>query len=354
MNNHALIVGVTGIVGHSLAKHLLKKGWTVTGVSRKAPTDLPEVTHVPIDVTDVAACNKMLGQVRATHVFYCTWMRRDTETENCRVNGLMLQNVLDAFAYNKHKVKHVALVTGLKHYLGAFGNYGKAAATTPFREEQPRLPGENFYYTQEDILFAAAKRDGFSWTVHRPHSIIGWAIGNAMNMGVTLAVYGAVCKETGRPFIFPGSPEQYDAATDVTDARILARHLEWGATSGAAANEALNIVNGDVFRWRRMWKVVADALGVEAAEYPGQATPLETSMADAGPIWRTIAAKHDLAIDDINGLVSWWHSDADLGRTLECFTNMAKSRKLGFLDYQETDDSFKSLFAELRAQKIIP
>ena len=43
---------------------------------------------------------------------------------------------------------------------------------------------------QEDILFAAAERDGFTWTVHRPHTLIGWALGNAMNMGVTLAVYG--------------------------------------------------------------------------------------------------------------------------------------------------------------------
>ncbi|GEM_PF-4414143 len=78
-----------------------------------------------------------------------------------------------------------------------------------------------------------------------------------MNMGLTLAVYGTICRETGRDFVFPGSPEQYEAATDVTDARILARQLEWAATESAAANQAFNIVNGDVFRWRRMWKIVA-------------------------------------------------------------------------------------------------
>ena len=27
---------------------------------------------------------------------------------------------------------------------------------TPFREEQPRLPRQNFYYAQEDVLFEAA------------------------------------------------------------------------------------------------------------------------------------------------------------------------------------------------------
>lgn len=36
-----------------------------------------------------------------------------------------------------------------------------------------------------DLLRAAAERDGFQWNVHRPHTLIGQAPGNAMNMGVT-------------------------------------------------------------------------------------------------------------------------------------------------------------------------
>jgi nucleoside-diphosphate-sugar epimerase len=184
--------------------------------------------------------------------------------------------------------------------------------------------------------------------------VIGWAIGNAMNMGVTLAVYASICKETGRPFVFPGSLQQYEAVTDVTDARILAHHLEWAATSPAAANQALNIVNGDLFRWRRLWRVVAQGLGVEPAEYPGHPTVLETAMADAAPIWDRIVAKHNLVKNDISTLSSWWHTDADLGRTMETFTDMSKSRRLGFHEYQETDRSFLDLFERLRADRIIP
>lgn len=74
---------------------------------------------------------------------------------------------------------------------------------TPFREEQGRQPVENFYYAQEDELFAASARQGFTWSVHRPHTIIGYAVGNAMNMGVTLAVYATLCREAGLPFAFP-------------------------------------------------------------------------------------------------------------------------------------------------------
>ncbi len=266
----------------------------------------------------------------------------------------MVRNVLDAVS-NAGSVRHVALVTGLKHYLGPFEAYGKGKLpATPFREDQPRLDLENFYYAQEDEVFAAAKRDGFGWSVHRPHTIIGYAVGNAMNMGVTLAVYATICRETGRPFSFPGSATQWNGLTDMTDARLLARHLEWAATTEAARNQAFNVVNGDVFRWSWMWSRLADWFGLQPATYSGEGIPLQRQLADAGPIWTDIARKHRLAESDLGVLASAWHTDADLGRPIEVVTDMSKSRKLGFLDYQATDDSFFQLFARLREARIIP
>jgi hypothetical protein len=35
-------------------------------------------------------------------------------------------------------------------------------------------------------------------------------------------------------------------------------------------------------------------------------------------------------------------------------TDMSKSRKLGFLEYQATDDSFFDLFSRLREEHLIP
>jgi nucleoside-diphosphate-sugar epimerase len=248
----------------------------------------------------------------------------------------------------------VALTTGLKHYLGPFEAYAQIKPDTPFREDQPRLDYPNFYYEQEDILFESARRNAFTWSVHRPHTVIGYAIGNAMNMGVTLAVYGTICRVTGRPFVFPGSPEQYNAVTDMTDARVLASQLEWAAQTDAAANQALNIVNGDVFRWRRMWGLVAEMLGVEPADYPGHPTPLVEQMQDAAPVWDDIVRRFDLRPLPVETLASWWHTDADLGRTIETFTDMSRSRRLGFLEYRETPLAFHDLFQRLRAERIIP
>ena len=166
----------------------------------------------------------------------------------------------------------------------------------------PRLPYANFFYAQEDALFEAAKRQGFTWSVHRAHTTIGYSIGTSMNMGVTLAVYATICRETGRPFVFPGSAQQWEGLTDVTDARVLAKHLEWAATSEAGRNQAFNIVNGDIFRWRWLWPKLAADFGIEAAPYPGRRMPLEPQLADAGPTWARIAAKHGLAEADLGKL----------------------------------------------------
>jgi len=354
MAGSALVVGASGIVGNNLARHLLEQGWQVHGLARRPPADIDGLTPVAADLLDPAALRSALQGLRPTAVFISTWLRQQTEAENIRVNSAMVRNVLDGVAA-AGSVGHVALVTGLKHYLGPFEAYGKGKLpATPFREDQPRLDIENLYYAQEDEVFAASKRDGFGWSVHRPHTIIGYAVGNAMNMGVTLAVYATICRETGRPFSFPGSAAQWNGLTDMTDATLLARHLEWAATTKAARNQAFNIVNGDVFRWSWMWTRLANWFGIPPAPYAGEGIPLERQLADAGPVWGEIAGKHRLAEPDLGRLASAWHTDADLGRPIEVVTDMSKSRQLGFLDYQATDDSFFKLFARLRVSRIIP
>jgi nucleoside-diphosphate-sugar epimerase len=353
VSRRALVVGVTGISGGNVAQRLLSDGWEVAGLCR-TPGELdPRITPLAADLEDADAVAAAVRGTKPTHVFFTTWSRRPTEAENIDVNGRMLQNLLDAVA-PEGSVQHVALTTGLKHYLGPFEAYAKAQPDTPFSEEQARLPYENFYYTQEDVLFAAAARDGFTWSVHRPHTLIGWALGNAMNMGVTLAVYGAICRETGRPFRYPGSKTQWEAITDVTDATLLADHLVWASTTPAAANQALNIVNGDVFRWRRLWPRLAGELGVEAAPFDGEPAPLEEQMAEAADVWPRIVEKHGLRDLDVGKLASWWHSDADLGRTVETFTDMGKSRRLGFTGVRDTETSFTDPFARLRRERVVP
>jgi nucleoside-diphosphate-sugar epimerase len=351
--NTALVVGASGIVGSATAALLAEQGWTVHGLARR-PVDQPGVLPVAADLLDAGRTAAALGGLQPDAVFITTWLRQATEAENIRVNAAMVRNLLNGLP-KRAGPRHVALVTGLKHYLGPFEAYGKGALPqTPFREEQGRLDVENFYYAQEDELFAAAARDGFTWSVHRPHTVIGKAVGNAMNMGTTLAVYATLCKTTGRPFQFPGSAMQWNCLTDMTDARQLARHLLWAAVTPAAHDEAFNVVDGDIFRWQWMWGRIAKWFGLEPAPFDGVVRPLVEQMADAAPVWRGIAEREGLAEPDLARLASPWHTDADLGRPIEVVTDMSKSRRLGFTSYQATDDAFFDLFAQLRADRLIP
>jgi len=71
-------------------------------------------------------------------------------------------------------------------------------------------------------------------------------------------------------------------------------------------------------------------------------------------VWPEIVRRHGLR--DLPGekLASWWHTDADLGRTVETFTDMGESRRLGFTGVRDTQSSFTDLFDRLRAERIVP
>jgi nucleoside-diphosphate-sugar epimerase len=350
----ALVVGATGIAGRALCADLLTHGFEVLGLSRRPVPDLPGVAPVLADLTDPDALTAALDGYAPTHVFLTAWMRQDTEVENIAVNSALVRNILGAVR-PANSVQHVALLTGLKHYLGPFEAYGSGKVPdTPFHEDEPRLPYPNFYYAQEDELWAAAARDGFSWSVHRAHTIIGYAVGSAMNMGQTLAVQAAICRQTGRPFVFPGSRTQWNGLTDMTDAGLLAEHMRWAATTAAARDQALNIVNGDVFRWRWMWPRLAAALGVESVGFQDEPRPLSRQMADVGPVWTKLADTHGLRETDVTRIAPWWHTDGDLGRDVEALADMARSRAAGFTGYRSTLQSFLDLFAELERDRVIP
>ena len=146
MQRTALVVGASGIGGSSVARELIANGWITYGLARQPKHDVAGLRPVAADLLDPASLAAALQDVAPTHVFLTTWMRRATEAENIAVNAAMVRNLLTALAPRK-TLRHVALVTGLKHYLGPFDAYATSGTLpdTPLRESQPRLPVENFY-----------------------------------------------------------------------------------------------------------------------------------------------------------------------------------------------------------------
>jgi nucleoside-diphosphate-sugar epimerase len=352
-SRRALVVGATGIIGQTLCQQLVALGWEVFGLSRSGTT-APGVTSLRADLSDPASLAAALQGTKPELVAITAWTRMNTEAENIAVNGGAVRNLLAALEPEK-SVTHVALMTGLKHYLGPFEAYAVGVmADTPFREEEPRLDSPNFYYAQEDEVFDSAERNGFTWSVHRSHTVFGFATGNAMNMVLTLAAYATICKEKGLPFVFPGSETQWNSVTDVTDADLLAEQIIWAGTNEAGQNEAFNIANGDVFRWRWLWPQIAEHFGLPWEGFEGEPRTLEVAMADSAEVWRSIAEKYSLVEPDIARVASWWHSDGDLGRKIEVLTDMNKSRTAGFLNSRDTRSSFFHYLEQYRSARILP
>lgn len=353
-NRRALVVGATGIAGQTVSRQLVAQGWTTFGLSRRGELSIDGVEPIIADLLDPAALAEAVKGTAPELVIITAWMKRPTESENIEINSATVRNILAALEPEK-SVRHVALLTGLKHYLGPFDNYATGVmADTPFNENEPRLSSPNFYYNQEDEVFESAERNNFTWSVHRAHTVFGYAVGNAMNMVLTLSTYAAICKELGEPFIFPGSETQWNGVTDVTDADLLGEQMIWAGTHDAGANEAFNIANGDTFRWRWLWPQIAEMFDVEWEGFDSEPRPLEGRMSGAPEVWARIAEKHGLVESDVTRLASWWHSDGDLGRNIEAFTSMNKSREAGFLNFRSTVKSFADKVERYRAARLIP
>ncbi|WMV50997.1 hypothetical protein MTR67_044382 [Solanum verrucosum] len=360
----ALIIGVTGIVGNSLAEILPGTDtpggpWKVYGVARlPRPSwnvDYP-IEYIQCDISSPEETQSKLTLLTdVTHVFYVTWAIRPTELENCEINGKMFQNVLDAIIPNCPNLSHICLQTGLKYYHGSFELFEKIAHDTPYNEGLPRLPAPNFYYTLEDILFEEVKKkEGLTWSIHRPGLIFGFSPYSIMNIIGTLCIYATICKHEGLPLRFPGSKSAWDGYLYCSDADLIAEHQIWASVDPNAKNEAFNISNGDVFKWKHLWKVLAEEFQVEAEEFDeSKRWTLMEMMKDKGRIWEEIVKENGLVISKLEEIGGWWF--VDLFLIGECpLDTMNKSKEHGFLGFRNSKNAFISWINKIKTCKIVP
>ncbi|XP_062108999.1 3-oxo-Delta(4,5)-steroid 5-beta-reductase [Humulus lupulus] len=360
-----LVIGVTGIVGNSLAEILPLSDtpggpWKVYGVGRRPRpnwnADHP-IEYIQCDVSDPEDTNtKLSGLTDVTHIFYVTWASRATEADNCEVNGAMFRNVLQVLIPNAPNLSHICLQTGLKHYIGPFEAHGNIEFhEPPFTEDMPRLKVPNFYYTLEDVLYEEVeKKESLSWSVHRPSVIFGFSPYSLMNLIGTLCVYAAICKHEGRPLRFPGSKAAWECYSMASDADLIAEQQIWAAVDPYAKNEAFNCSNGDVFKWKHFWKVLAEQFGIEEYGFEeGVSFKLTELMKDKGPVWEEIVKENQLEPTKLEEVGVWWFADLMLGYESQ-LDSMNKSKEHGFLGFRNSRNSFISWIDKMKAYKIVP
>jgi nucleoside-diphosphate-sugar epimerase len=347
----ALIAGATGAAAKRLVEVLLEDAtWSVIGVSRHPPSSMgPRFTHVRADLLDASDCTRVAHHFRAvTHVFYTARAAfGEGGIEPVEPNVAMLRNVLDAVGPVAEVLEHVHLVEGLKWY-----DVRLHPPRTPAREDDPRHMPPNFYYDQEDLLRERQSRSRWTWSASRPMFIYDYSPERPRNIVSTVGAWAALCAELGMPLDFPGSAACYSALSEMTDATQLARAAVWMATAPSARNQAYNVTDNDVFRWKRLWPKIAAVYGLNV----GEIRPLKLAdwMRDKSALWERIVARRGLIARPLTDLASWPFADFFWNLDFDIVSSTTKIRRHGFHGVVDTEEQFLAHLQSYRDARLLP
>ncbi len=349
-----LLLGARGLVGRAVVAALEAEGGSeIVGLARGAPNFPTAVQFFSCDLTDRAACEATFKKPELdaiTHIVYAALQELPDliagwqDPLQIETNTRMLENVLDFLEPRDH----FTLLQGTKAY-GAH----LAPMKLPGRETDPRHPGGNFYWEQEDLVRARQRDATWTFSIMRPQIVCGVAVGSPMNMVMAIGIYAAVMRKLGEPLRFPG---RGGFVTEAADADLLARAILWAGREPACANETLNVTNGDVLEWLSLWGVFADVFGIPEAE--PKPTLLSQRLPPLAGVWDDIVLEHGPQPYTMTELVgdSWQFADAVLGYGggRSTLLSTIKIRELGFHECVDTEQMFRGQLAALQDLRILP
>ena len=347
-----LVVGALGLVGRAVVEALEGQvGCEVVAVSRRQPDFPVRARFLQLDLTDRTACRQQFGRLNGvTHVVYAALYEKPDliagwrDDEQIETNTRMLANVLDFVT----PTRHFTLLQGTKAY-GAH----LAPMKLPGKESDPRHPGANFYWSQEDLVREASARVGWAFSIMRPQIVCGHALGSPMNMVLAIGVQAAVLRELGEPLRFSG---RGGFVTEATDARLLARAILWAGSEPRCAGETFNITNGDILDWGALYPEFADHFQMPSAA--PEPLPLSEAMPKHSAVWDRIVARHGLVRHSMEQMIgaSWQFADAAFGYHggQTTLLSTVKARQFGFADCIDTAAMFREHFRVLQGRKVLP
>lgn len=361
MKKTVLILGASGVVGHSAAQEFLNGGdCDVITVSRRKPElDTPQpFTHISVDLRDTDECKRIFSAMpQVTHVVYAALYEKPgliagwSDTDQMETNLQMLRNLMEPLTSVAKGLRHISLLQGTKAY-----GIHLHPMPIPARERSPRDNHANFYWLQEDYIREQSARLGYDFTILRPQLIIGASIGVAMNLAPVIGAYAAICAENGEAFAFPGGPSY---VWEAVDARLLAKVLSWASEAANARGQHFNVTNGDVFEWRNLWSSFADVMGVPVG--PDRPRSLGSYLPAQAQTWDRIVDKHGLRNTAIADIIGESHHYADFcfaygaeAPPPPAFVSTVKLRQAGFHDFVDTEDMFRYWLGYLIDKRVLP
>jgi nucleoside-diphosphate-sugar epimerase len=359
MKQKVLIAGASGVVGFAAAKHFAQQpGWQVVAVSRRPPRGLSGVELLSVDLADRERCHAVFSRLGdVTHVVYAALYEKPGlvpgwfETDQMQRNLEMLANLLDPLAAAA-ELRHVSLLQGTKAYGCHLGGMA-----IPGRERAPRHAHENFYWLQEDYLRDKQQGRPWQWTILRPQIVFGEAFGSNMNPVPAFGVYAALLKHAGLPLHFPGGAP---IVAEAVDADLLARALDWAASSPEHGNQIFNVTNGDVMTMRGLWPTLAEATGMRLGDDVPMSLAVEMPKRQAA--WEQIVRRFELAspprLEDFVGQ-SFIYADLICGHGVSqapppMLVSTVKIRQAGFHDCVDSEDMLRRWIDSFQRQRYLP
>ena len=356
-----LLVGASGVVGSAALERFLRDDEReVVAVSRREPEidAARPYRHLSVDLQDADATREAVGGLKdVDDVVYAALYEKPgviqgwTERDQMETNLAMLRNMVEPVMAASPGLRHVSLLQGTKAY-----GIHLHPIPVPARERLPRDPHENFYWLQEDYVREKADERGLSWTIFRPQLIVGSTLNAPMNMIPVIGVYGAICREEGLPFGFPGGAR---GVFQTSDARVVAGALLWASTALAGRNEHFNVTNGEVCEWRELWPSISDTLGLE----PAEDTPRQLSswLLEHAATWERVVERYDLrplSLPEVLG-DSHHYSDFIFAHGVEegppaVLVSDVKLHTAGFCEVMDTEETFRYWLTKLMERRILP
>ena len=124
-------------------------------------------------------------------------------------------------------------MTSQRHDAGVLGSEHRNRAgfcslcREAHHETAPPLIVPIHYHQQEDILADWCEKNGASWTVLRPHLVMGPSLNSPMNLVTGLLPTPAMSRELGLPLRYPGRREGWNKLQETTDAELFGRATLW-------------------------------------------------------------------------------------------------------------------------------
>jgi len=306
-----LITGALGAIGVWTMRSLLDRGHQVVafdlgGATHRLPLaldadQLPRVTPVAGDITDLAALERVLDEHAITNVIHLAALQvpfvRERPALGAHVNVVGTVNVLEAVRRRADRIGHVVLASSIAVY----GPRGTLAGDD--------VPGTLYgVFKRADEGTAVRYHDDFgvSSITLRPHTVFGPGRDQGLTSAPTQAMLAAAA---GQPFHIPyGGRAQFQYAPDAGEAFARAALLDGYAGATAHNLDGTVAPVAEVARLLREGEPAAEISSDETVlPFPEEVDARSFVALMGGPVCRPLADGVADAVSRFRALL-----DADL------------------------------------------